>query len=717
MKKISFFIIAIIALTLSATLLHAQHLFSVNYNDISKENVTQLKAQMINLDIADLSLTKNNENKEVYPVALSSVKNTKIIILNEQTGGHVTITPVKEYLTEFQLAPFFIEELRQAVLGDASRYLVVETTSDFSVKNVASVSIAKEGVYIPQYFYGKKENTKEALPKDRQIINIFKQKPHVTSDFSNNVDIAQLEETMSYYVYMFKLPDGTLCTYDEHFNPDKEKNYRNVGEYLEFALSGIMNETQYFATEYALELWSEQLAGTVPVDISVDFLPLGDGILGMTYFPTCFFNTETTTWYPAALWNQMVGYNASGIEDIKIIMNSNYRFYFGLDGNTNGRTDWVTVMIHEATHGLGFGSQCHTDGNYFYGEHPVIYDRMLYQGLTGPCLTELTESERAALIISNNLYAGCPGSNLLTAHNGVRVKMYAPTTYRPGSTAHHWDSNVSFSTFMKYAYERPLHTFNTRKIGLFLDLGWTLPVVDPNAVWVTFHTNSGFGNMLPQQFLPDVAQKLKINPFTKRGHIFTGWNTLPDGTGISYTDRELITISNDIDLYAQWEAITYTLTFYPSGGTVTPISKQVIHDAPIGEIPIPVREGHKFEEWRIGIIPINEETIWTHVVNRTAVARWTPAVGIDDNAGIENFRPIQIIPNPANHTIELRITNYELRIDHIEFYNIFGQLVKSVPFTGKAGKEGVSQMINISDLSAGMYVVKAGEKAVKLMVK
>ena len=713
MKKNLPLIITVVALVFSATLLHAQPLFSISQNSLPAENITQLKTQIEDLDIVTSS----------FPVSVSSI----IIILNEETGNNVTISPVNESLTEFQLTPFFIEELRQGVLGNATRYVILETTNDFSVKNIASVSAAPKGdVFVPQYFYGEKGNVKEALPKERQIINILKQKPKIISESPDNYEhqqqLAQMEEAMSYYVYMYKLPDGTLCTYDEHFNPKNNKTLSRIGNYLEFNLSGVLNETQRFATEYALQLWSEQLAGSVPVDICVDFLPLGQGVLGMTFFPSCFFDNETTTWYPSALWNQMIGYNASGEEDIQIIMNSNYGFYFGLDGKGT-KTDWVTVMIHETTHGLGFGSQCHTDGSYFYGAHPVIYDRMLYQGLTGPCLTELTESERATLIISNNLYAGSPGSNLLAAHNDTRVKMYAPTYYSPGSSAHHWDGSVNFPTFMKYAYERSLHTFNTCKIGILMDLGWTLPVVEPNALWVTFNTNSGSGNMLPQQFLPDVAQKLKINPFSKKGYTFTGWNSLPDGTGTTYADRELITISNDLELYAQWEANTYTLTFYANGGTVSPTSKQVIFDMPIGELPIPVLGGCKFEEWKLNILSINEETIWKYDMDRTALAIFSPLTGIVET-GRET--PLQVIPNPANYTVELRISpagggqrgwnNYELQIERIEFYNVFGQLVKSVPFAGETNKDVTTQKINISDLSGGVYMVKAGEKTVKLIV-
>ncbi len=103
-------------------------------------------------------------------------------------------------------------------------------------------------------------------------------------------------------------------------------------------------------------------------------------------------------------------------------------------------------------------------------------------------------------------------------------------------------------------------------------------------------------------------------------------------------------------------------------------------------------------------------------MDKTAQAKWTPIVGITDNVEVKNFPSLQIVPNPANHTIEIQMTNDKLQVDNIEFYNIFGQLVKSVPCAGESSKDVTRQGINISDLSAGIYVVKAGKKTVKLVV-
>jgi len=94
--------------------LFAQHLFYVSYNDLSQENARHIKTQV---DASITSLTRNTKGE--YTISLSTVQNSKIIILNEETGKNVVIIPTEEATAQFVLPQFFIEELRQAVLGDA----------------------------------------------------------------------------------------------------------------------------------------------------------------------------------------------------------------------------------------------------------------------------------------------------------------------------------------------------------------------------------------------------------------------------------------------------------------------------------------------------------------------------------------------------------------------------------------------------------------------
>ena len=60
--------------------------------------------------------------------------------------------------------------------------------------------------------------------------------------------------------------------------------------------------------------------------------------------------------------------------------------------------------------------------------------------------------------------------------------------------------------------------------------------------------------MTAQTFEAGVSQAIAANAFTRSGYTFTGWNTNADGSGTSYTDKQSITISQDMTLYAQWES-------------------------------------------------------------------------------------------------------------------------------------------------------------------
>ena len=498
MKKSIPFLLTVLCLCAHPVFLYAQQLFSVSQTGFSHEKVTQLTAQVKKSEVSTLSLSKNNESKNVYQVTLSTVPNSKIIILNEQTGNNVVIIPTNQSFTEFQLAPFFIEELKQGVLGAADHYLVMEATADDVVHSVVSVSASNGEVFLPRYFYGAKENVKEALPTERQIIGIFKAKPQLISAFPDDPEvqrqIAQWEEEMSYYIYMFHLPDGTLCTYDEHFNSDREPHKSRMAEGpLEFALTGQLTTTERNVTVYALNLWSQQLAGKVPVDIKVDFIAMeSPSTLARSFGTQTFLNTQNNTWYPSSLWNQLVGYDASTLtNDIILEFNSRFNFYYGTNGNTPySQYDYVTIMLHEVNHGLGFTHNIYmsnpaNNGVFYYidfeedkmysTEHPNTFTRQLFQGTSGPCITELTPAQRAALVVSGNLYAGRPGGNLLAANGGSRVKMYAPNPFVSGSSIAHWDESVSFTTFMKWAIANgtACHTIGARELGILLDMGWT----------------------------------------------------------------------------------------------------------------------------------------------------------------------------------------------------------------------------------------------------
>lgn len=93
---------------------------------------------------------------------------------------------------------------------------------------------------------------------------------------------------------------------------------------------------------------------------------------------------------------------------------------------------------------------------------------------------------------------------------------------------------------------------------------WTIP---ESEVTVTFKPNGGSGSDTTQTVTNGVATALDANTFTRTGYTFVGWNTEADGTGTLYNDKETLTLSSDITLYAQWEKITYTVIWQNDDGS------------------------------------------------------------------------------------------------------------------------------------------------------
>ena len=78
---------------------------------------------------------------------------------------------------------------------------------------------------------------------------------------------------------------------------------------------------------------------------------------------------------------------------------------------------------------------------------------------------------------------------------------------------------------------------------------------------VHFDANGGFGTMAGQNFLWDMTQVLNANTFIYPGYAFVEWNTMQDGSGTSYTDKQAVSNLGNVTLYAQWTPTTYTITY------------------------------------------------------------------------------------------------------------------------------------------------------------
>jgi len=122
---------AFAVITFCLSNVYAQHVFSVSYSKLPTENARQMSMQIERARTAIAPLSRNMNGE--YAFSFSANENTQIILLNEQTGKNVVITPTEHAPAEFVLSPFFLEEMRQAILGNADRLLIIETGIDFSI--------------------------------------------------------------------------------------------------------------------------------------------------------------------------------------------------------------------------------------------------------------------------------------------------------------------------------------------------------------------------------------------------------------------------------------------------------------------------------------------------------------------------------------------------------------------------------------------------------
>jgi uncharacterized repeat protein (TIGR02543 family) len=84
---------------------------------------------------------------------------------------------------------------------------------------------------------------------------------------------------------------------------------------------------------------------------------------------------------------------------------------------------------------------------------------------------------------------------------------------------------------------------------------------------VTFNSNYGTATTLTQT--AGFPTNLTLNSFTKSGYTFSGWNTLSDGTGTSYSDGASYSFSSSTTLYAQWTCNSGTYTGASGGNWST----------------------------------------------------------------------------------------------------------------------------------------------------
>ncbi|HEY7495639.1 MAG TPA: hypothetical protein VIH59_31615 [Candidatus Tectomicrobia bacterium] len=265
------------------------------------------------------------------------------------------------------------------------------------------------------------------------------------------------------------------------------------------------------AFQHAANIWAGLLASTVTIRVSARFDPLPcaatSAVLGSAG-PTSAVRDFSealvaSTWYPAALANALRGsdFNTS-LDDINATFNSAIGttcpfpqvWYYGLDASPPaGQIDFVSVVVHELGHGLGFLTFVDlVSGAKLLGFDDTFMRNLEDHGATPSSYPGMTNAQRvAASKDTGNLHWG--GANVKAASGGLtagkvndHVRMFAPNPSQSGSSVSHWDTALTPNQVMEPSYTEPHHN-PVLELPLFQDIGWTLPSTPlPVTRWGSF---------------------------------------------------------------------------------------------------------------------------------------------------------------------------------------------------------------------------------------
>lgn len=256
-----------------------------------------------------------------------------------------------------------------------------------------------------------------------------------------------------------------------------------------------LGQQRLIAFQAAADIWAAALNSDVEIRVDARFDNLTcsstSAILGsagpLTVHRDFTGAPRGGTWYVQALANSLAGVDLSASNDIGATFNSAIGttcafprvWYYGLDGNPPGANlDFLTVVLHELAHGLGFLTLMDLDtGAKFIGRDDAFMV-FLENHATGLTFPEMTDAERlAASTATGDLQWIGPsvvsaGVGLTAGrHPSGHVEMYAPASISPGSSVSHFSTSLAPDELMEPSYTAPTQDLALTK-ALFSDLGW-----------------------------------------------------------------------------------------------------------------------------------------------------------------------------------------------------------------------------------------------------
>jgi hypothetical protein len=276
-----------------------------------------------------------------------------------------------------------------------------------------------------------------------------------------------------------------------------EKKSDIIVNYISFLSDGKAKT----AFEYAVNIWEHIIESDIPIYIEARWQTISDEdgnantILGQAgptdYYANFEYAPRKNRYYPICVVEKITKSEISGSSspDIDATFNKGIKWYFGTDGKTPDLLyDFVTVVLHEIGHGLGFTGffdvtgKMGVYGNSYGGN---VGDASAFDILVVNENNELLTDTNIFKIPSASLYSAFT-SNLLYANSqaaiinnrGNKPKLYAPSNWIDGSSIYHLDDTTypftNENSLMTHAIGKgeAIHDPGPITKGIFADIGW-----------------------------------------------------------------------------------------------------------------------------------------------------------------------------------------------------------------------------------------------------
>ena len=326
--------------------------------------------------------------------------------------------------------------------------------------------------------------------------------------------------------------------------------------------SGFTAEQQA-SYQSAIDVLKTLIVAPQPIVINASFASLPPGVVGSagpTYLqPLPDNSVQGHTFYPAALANQKTNSDTDPAQaDVQTQFGTafNSQWYFGTGTVPSNLIDFKSVVMHEVWHGLGFlGSMDVRSGLGSWGfgtPIPAVYDRHT-TNTAGVPLLDGSAFPKGSAALAGQLTGGAlqfVGANTRRSNGGANPRLYAPSTWEPGSSYAHLNEatfpagNANSLLTPSIAAGETIHSPGPISLGIFRDMGWNTKIVPAATVAPT--ATAGVGSVTVSWTAPDnggdtissyvVRPSNGGAPMTVSGNVTsTTFSGLAAGTPVSFT--------------------------------------------------------------------------------------------------------------------------------------------------------------------------------------